>query len=60
VLWLTVALPRAIDEGLDPATTEVAVNCSLVLVILAVTPWPYVWHRYVRTPGDPWRPDSGA
>ena len=56
VLWLAlVALPRATGQGLDTATTEVAASCSLVVVILAVTPWPYVWRRYVRTPGDPWR-----
>jgi hypothetical protein len=61
LLWLAVvALPRATGEGLDTATTEVMINCSFVVVILAVTPWPYVWHRYVRTPGDPWRPATGA
>ena len=26
-----------------------------VVVILAVTPWRYVWQRYVTAPGDPWR-----
>ncbi|MFC5175241.1 hypothetical protein [Nocardioides taihuensis] len=56
VLWLTtVALPRFLDGGLDAATSEVAVNCSLVVVIIAVTPWDHVWRRYVRAAGDPWR-----
>jgi hypothetical protein len=51
VLWLAlVALPTAATGELDAATTEVAVNCSLVVVILAVTPWRYVWQSYVRTP----------
>jgi hypothetical protein len=51
VLWLAlVALPTAATSELDAATTEVAVNCSLVVVILAVTPWRYVWQSYVRTP----------
>src|SRR3954454_7140745 len=44
LLWLgLVALPKAVDGNLDAATSEVLVNCSLVVLILAVTPWPYVW-----------------
>jgi hypothetical protein len=43
LLWLAlVALPRAITGHLDAATAETVVTCSLVVVILAVTPWPYV------------------
>ena len=54
LLWLPlVALPTAVTGALDAATTGVAVNCSLVLVILAVIPWGHVWrstvaHRNVR------------
>ena len=56
LLWLSlVALPGATSGGLDTATTEVAVNSSLVVVILAVTPWGYVWRTYVRANGDRWR-----
>lgn len=56
ILWLAlVALPQALDGGLDAATTDVAVNCSLVVVILAVTPWGHVWRSYVRAAGDRWR-----
>ena len=55
LLWLgLVALPRATSGGLDAATSDVLVNCSLVVVILAVTPWRYVWQHYVRAAGDPW------
>jgi len=55
-LWLSlVALPKAIDGSLDAATSDVLVNCSLVVVILAVTPWSYVWRTYFRAPGDRWR-----
>ena len=40
VLWLTlVALPLALAGDLDPATSQVLVNCSLVVLIIAVTPW---------------------
>ena len=56
LLWLAlVALPKAATGDLDPATTETLVNCSLVVVILAVIPWPYVWRNYVRATGDRWR-----
>jgi hypothetical protein len=56
VLWLgLVALPKAADGSLDAATTDTVVNCSLVVVILAVVPWPQAWHTYVRAPGDRWR-----
>jgi hypothetical protein len=56
ILWLSlVALPKATSGNLDAATTEVLVNCSLVVVILAVTPWRHVWHTYVGAAGDRWR-----
>jgi hypothetical protein len=56
ILWLTlVAVSQATNGGLDAATTDIAVNCSLVVVILAVTPWRYVWQHYVRATGDRWR-----
>lgn len=56
VLWLAlVAAPEAASGGLDSAATSVAINCSVVVVIVAVTPWPYVWRRWLRVPGDRWR-----
>jgi len=56
LLWLSaVALPLAASDALDPKTSEVTVNCSLVIVVLAVTPWRYAWRTYARTPGDRWR-----
>lgn len=56
LLWLSlVALPKAITGALDTATTEVLVNCSLVVVVLAVIPWRYVLHTYLRAAGDRWR-----
>jgi hypothetical protein len=55
VLWLTlVALPDALHGNVDSATADTAVNCSLVLVVLAVVPWSYVWRTYAQAPGDPW------
>jgi hypothetical protein len=56
VLWLgIVAVPAAVAGSIDEATREVLVNCSFVVVILAVTPWRYVWREYVRAPGERWR-----
>ena len=56
LLWLSlVALPRAVAGDLDAAMTEVVVNCSLVVVIIAVVPWRHVWRTYVRAGGEPWR-----
>ena len=56
LLWLAiVALPSAIAGDVDTAIQEVIVNCSLVVVILAVTPWRYVWRRYGIAQGDSWR-----
>ena len=56
LLWLgAVALPTAARGDIEPAMQEVAVNCSLVVVVLAVIPWPHVWQQYVIGPGDPWR-----
>ena len=55
ILWLVlVALPKAIAGDLDAATTEVLVNCSVVVVILAVTPWSHVWRQYALASGDRW------
>jgi hypothetical protein len=56
LIWLSVVgLPKAVAGDMDSATQAVAVNCAVVVVILAVTPWPYVWQQYVRAPGDRWR-----
>ncbi len=55
LLWLAlVALPKATAGNPDPATSETLLNCSLVVVILAITPWPYVWRNYVRATGERW------
>lgn len=47
VLWLSlVALPAALAGDLHGTTADIAVSCSLVVVIAAVTPWPYVWRTH--------------
>src|SRR3954454_25286335 len=41
--------------AVDAAMSEVILNCSLVVIALAVVPWRYVWQRYVMAKGDRWR-----
>jgi hypothetical protein len=56
LIWLAaVAVPHLVTGDLSAEMSSVLLNVSLVVVILAVTPWDYVWKRYVRAPGDPWR-----
>lgn len=56
LLWLgLVALPAAVAGDVDDAMSEVVFTCSFVIVILAVTPWGYVWRHYVTAKGDRWR-----
>jgi hypothetical protein len=56
LIWLSVvALPAVAAGDVDAATREVIVNCSLVVIIIAVVPWRYVWQRYVAAKGDRWR-----
>jgi hypothetical protein len=56
VIWLgVVALPAVAAGHVDQALSQVIVSCSLVVIVLAVVPWRYVWHRYVMAKGDRWR-----
>jgi hypothetical protein len=56
LLWLSlIALPQTINAGLSAAATEIVINCSPVVFIIAVIPWRYAWVHYVRTDGNKWR-----
>ena len=56
LIWLAaVAVPHLASGDMSTQMSSVLSSVSLVVVILAVTPWDYVWKRYVRAPGDPWR-----
>jgi hypothetical protein len=55
VLWLAiVALPHLIADDMDEATGELMFSVLFVIAILAVTPWDYVWKRFVTGRGDNW------
>ena len=54
-IWLTVvALPAWSAHQLDADTTETAIECLMVVVIVAAIPWDYVFGAYVRKGGDRW------
>ena len=56
LIWLaTVAVPNLARGDLSTQMSTVLSSVSLVVVILVVTPWDYVWTRYVRARGDAWR-----
>jgi hypothetical protein len=56
LLWIgVIALPQLVSGDMTAATQDVLINCSLVVIIIAVTPWRYAWRRYARTPADAWR-----
>ena len=56
LLWLAaVAIPNLIAGEMRDEMRSVLFSVSFVAIILAVTPWDYVWRRYVRAPGEPWR-----
>ena len=56
LIWLgVVALPAVAAGSVDQAMSTVIVNCSLVVIVLAVVPWRYVWQHYVAAKGERWR-----
>ncbi len=46
-------------SDVDEAMSDVIFSCSSVVMILAVTPWAYVWWHYVTAEGDAWRGTAG-
>ena len=58
LIWLAaVGVPHLVagDIDQDPQLKSVFFNVSLVVIVLAVTPWDFVWKRYVRARGAKWR-----
>jgi hypothetical protein len=56
IIWLgTVAIPVLASGDVSAEIDRILSSVSLIVVILAVTPWDFVWKRYVRAPGDSWR-----
>jgi hypothetical protein len=56
LVWLAAVGTRHLTAGdMDAQMRSVFFSVSLVVSILAVTPWDYVRKRYVRAPGARWR-----
>ncbi|HET9416623.1 MAG TPA: hypothetical protein VFP30_03700 [Candidatus Limnocylindria bacterium] len=56
LIWLAaVGVPALMAGEMSEQMSTVFGSVMLVVVILAVTPWDYVWKRFVRAPGVPWR-----
>lgn len=56
VIWLAaVGVPALMAGDMDGQLSSVFSSVMLVVIILAVTPWDYVWKQYVTAPGGRWR-----
>jgi len=56
VLWLgLIAYPAWAAGQMDHAMAETATEVIWVVTIPFVVPWPYVFDRYIRRPGNRWR-----
>ena len=55
LLWLgLVAVPLLIADDLNGPTESLLFSILFVIPIIAVTPWDYVWKRFVTTDGERW------
>jgi hypothetical protein len=60
-IWLAaVALRLWLAHRLDAGATEMTIECLVVAVIFAVTPWDYVSENLVRRPSEAWWPARKA
>ncbi|OYQ32721.1 hypothetical protein CHU95_18355 [Niveispirillum lacus] len=56
LIWLfRIALPAWQQDQMTDAITANLVACGLVVILVAVTPWDYVWRRYAVGPAEAWR-----
>jgi hypothetical protein len=55
-VWvLAFALPQWSAGQLAPDAQEVLINNLVGIVLIPlVMPWGYVFHHYLKAPGDPW------
>ncbi|NLG19984.1 MAG: hypothetical protein GX555_00950 [Actinomycetales bacterium] len=56
VIWLAaVGLPHLLADDVDGQMGSLLSSISVGVIIIAVTPWDYVWRQYVVAPAVPWR-----
>lgn len=52
-MWLLlIALPRWRAGTMDAVTTQTAIDCAAVVLVLLAVPWGYVARHYVRKPAE--------
>lgn len=56
-VWLiAVGIPLRGTDAFTGGIAQTWVDCTVgVVVCLIAIPWGYVYHNFVRKPGDPWR-----
>ena len=55
VLWFAiVALPHVIANDIDASFETFLFSMLFIIPIIAVTPWDFVWKRYVTNRGERW------
>ena len=55
VLWLgVVAVPHLVANDLNASTETLLHSILFVVPIIAVTPWDFVYHRFVAGRGERW------
>ncbi len=54
-IWLTaVALPLWLAGTMDARTTQSAIECLMVVIVLVALPWRYVFANYLFKDGEHW------
>ena len=55
-IWLLgFALPMWLGNQFDAQMREAFSEIAPIVVIIPIIPWRYVWEKFARQPGDPWR-----
>ncbi|MEL6870585.1 MAG: hypothetical protein AAFO81_12365 [Pseudomonadota bacterium] len=55
-IWLLmIALPAQLNDRWNPDFDSILYECLAALMLYAIVPWGYVWARFVRHRGEPWR-----
>ena len=60
-IWKTIwlldfKLPQLINGGSSPESSEDLIALGVFLTLLGLLiPWGYVYHHYIKKPGDRWR-----
>lgn len=52
---LRVAMPLWREGRLDEHGVQTAIECAMMVLIIAVIPWDHVLRVYVRGAGERWR-----